>query len=803
MSSSPSSSDRVTTPLNHGSVAVRYALNADWLFGEPIANPSPVDWPDHEMAAAAADPDLDEATFVVVQLPHTVVPLSWTNWDHTAWEQVWPYRKHFDVPGEMVGSRLFLDFEAANVAATVTLNGVRLGRHWGGYLPFSFEITDLVKPAGNVLAVLLDARFNLNVPPNLPPPAQSEDVDYWQPGGIHGTVTLRAEAPVYVRDVVATPRQVLDPAARRLEITAFVDALEPVSGATLEVALQSLDGAVLARLTGPATGLGAGASELSLTLEDLAGVELWDVDSPVLYRVLTTLRVAEGRRAQHRTRIGFREARFEREGFFLNGRRRYLFGANRHQHFPYAGFAMPARVQRRDAELLRGALNCVMVRCSHYPQSGAFLDACDELGLLVWEESAGWQYVGDDLWRTRAEEDITAMVVRDRNRPSVIIWAARLNETPDHPDWYAKTEAMVKALDDTRATSGTSHGAYQQTPYWQHDVFAYDDYSIDISPEGDHRPTLLPPREDRPYLIGETVTTWSSPARLYRRADGAEVQQHQAMDYAYVHDLARADPRYVGVLAWSAIDYHAGHRVNSRGMKTSGMIDTFRVLKPGAAMYRAQVERSVRLVLEPAFTWDPPVDGQQEHGDDNRTLGSSWGPGARAVIFCNCERIEVTVGGVHRATGRPDTEAFPHLVTAPTIVDLSMPSRQGADLLLEGYVGDELVITRQFSGSHHDDRLVVTTDDDEIAADGVDATRIQLGIADRFGQLRGRSQAQLTVEVTGPGVLIGEPVFDLTDTGAVGAVWVRSRGVADAGVISVVVGHPGLGHVSVVLRAVA
>jgi beta-galactosidase len=784
---------------HHGPDARRFAFNADWLFGGAVADPPPPDHPDDTAAAAAADPSLDDSHFEPITLPHTVVPLSWNQWDNVAWEKVWSYRKHFDLPEDLSG-RTFLDFEAANVTATVTVNGTRIGRHFGGYLPFSFEITDVVAATGNIVAVLVDSRFDLNVPPNIPAPVHAEEVDFWQPGGIHGSVTLRIEPTLFIADVAATVRSALEPAARRVEIVAHVDAGVATTGGVLDVSIIDASGVVTASATTAVPELPAGTAEIALVVDGLEEVELWDVDAPHLYGVVTALRSADGSVHEHRTRIGFREARFELDGFFLNGRRRYLFGANRHQHYPFAGFAMPARVQRRDAELLRHELNCIMVRCSHYPQFSAFLDACDEIGLLVWEEAPGWQYVGDHQWQDRAKDAIRAMIVRDRNRPSVIIWAARLNETPDHPDFYSETEAMVKALDDTRATSGTSHGPYHDTPFWQHDVFAYDDYSIDVLPDGDHRPTLRPPRTDRPYLIGETVTSWSSPARLYRRADGPLVQQHQAMDYAYVHEIARADPRYTGVLAWSAIDYQAGHIVNHRGMKTSGLLDVFRVPKPGAAMYRAQIEPTERIVLEPAFTWDPPVERQFRPGNDNRTVPDGWGPGERAVIFTNCDRIEVHVGGQHRATARPSREEFPHLVTPPTIVDLRVNGREGADLVLEGYLDDALVITRRYSGNRAADVLCLRVDDPAIVADGVDATRVELAIVDQFGEPRGSSQVRVALELRGPGRLIGEPVFDFSETGAVGAVWVRSRAQGDTGLATVIASHPRLGAANVTIE---
>ena len=130
----------------------------------------------------------------------------------------------------------------------------------------------------------------------------------------------------------------------------------------------------------------------------------------------------------YRTAIGFREARFTPDGFMLNGEHVKLRGLNRHQTFPYVGGAMPARVQRRDAWILRRELHCNIVRTSHYPQSPAFLDACDELGLLVLEEIPGWQHIGDRAWQDLAVRNVGAMIRRDWNHPSIVLWGVRINE---------------------------------------------------------------------------------------------------------------------------------------------------------------------------------------------------------------------------------------------------------------------------------------------------------------------------------------------------------------------------------------
>ena len=344
-------------------------------------------------------PDLDDSGFAEVTLPHTVIPLSWRDWDPSAWERVWTYGKRFDAPPGADGRRVFLDFEAAMTRATVTLNGAELTDHLGGYLPFSVELTGLLRPRGNVLAVRLDSGFNLNVPPDRPAPEPSISVDYWQPGGIYRDVRLRVVPQVFLADVFAKPVKVLDPAARQVVVQATVDAAAGLGGQA-RVAVRLLgDGGEIASARAPVAIAGPGQVAVTVTLSGLEGVRLWDIDDPALYTVAAELRVDGEPVDEHRVRTGFREARFALDGFYLNGRRVKLFGANRHQFFPFAGGAMPARVQARDVEIMRRELNCNMVRCAHYPQAGAFCDACDERGLLAWEEAPGWGYLGDDAWK--------------------------------------------------------------------------------------------------------------------------------------------------------------------------------------------------------------------------------------------------------------------------------------------------------------------------------------------------------------------------------------------------------------------
>src|SRR5262249_47677749 len=206
------------------------------------------------------------------------------------------------------------------------------------------ELPGLRRPAGNVRAVRLDSAFNLNVPPDRPAPEPAISVDYWQPGGLYRDVRLRMVPPAYLADVFAKPVNVLDPAARQVVVQVTVDAARVPDG-PVQVAAELHDGErALAGAQVPVTVTQPGQVTVTATLAGLDHVELWDTTHPKLSRLVTRLYEDGVLGDEHGVRIGFREARFALDGFYLNGRRVKLFGANRHQFFPYAGGAMPARV---------------------------------------------------------------------------------------------------------------------------------------------------------------------------------------------------------------------------------------------------------------------------------------------------------------------------------------------------------------------------------------------------------------------------------------------------------------------------
>ncbi len=749
-----------TTPVR------TYAFNQRWLFGGRYAD-------------GAADPRYDDSGFAEVTLPHTVTPLSWGDWDPARWQGVWIYRKHFGLPREP-GTRVLADFDGVLVNATVVINGTVASQHRGGYLPWSAELTGHLTRGDNVLAVIADSRW-LPVPPD-GARGGAAAVDYLQPGGIYRDVTLRVVPEVFVSDVFARPADVLG-ARRRVEIQATIDAAGPAGRSRVTAELR--DGpAVLAAASTTVRVAAAGTTRASLAITGIGDVTLWSPATPKLYTVRVT--VAPSGRPPHTVDVttGFREAVFRVDGFYLNGERLKIFGLNRHQLFPYLGMAAPARLQRRDAEILRNELNCNTVRCSHYPPSPHFLDACDELGLMVWQEPPGWQYVGDAAWQDIVIQNVTDMVIRDRNRPSVIVWGTRLDETANYPGLYDRARQLAYRLDGSRQTTGAVD-VYSRAG-WAEDVFGYDDYHA-----RDGHAELLPPLPGVPYLVSEAVGAIDG-APSYRWADTAAVLAEQGLLHAEVHDIARSDPGYAGLLAWAGFDYQSlngGTRV-WRALKTPGVLDTFRAAKPGAAFYRSQLDPRVRPVILPAFFWDfgpgaPP-----------------GGPGPHAMIATNCDRLEIYVGGRHRAAGAPDRQNLGRLAYPPVFADLTTDGSGLPELRIDGYLGGRLVTSVVMSADPATDRLALAADDRSIQADGTDTTRLTFRVTDAHGNQRRRASGEVSLSLSGPATLVGDNPFDLGAYGGVGGAFVRSQ-PGRAGLVRVTARHPVLGQAAVRITVTA
>jgi beta-galactosidase len=747
-----------------------FPLSTEWLFGG-------------EYNAGSETTLYDDSGFAPVTLPHTVTPLSWRNWNVNAWQKVWIYRRHFNggplLGPQPPGNRILVDFEGVMINASVVINDQTVASHQGGYLPFSAELTGRVTTGDNLLSVVVDSR-GLPVPP-MSPGHGPRSIDFYQPGGIYRNVRLRVLPQAFLSDLFALPVNVLS-SQRRVDVECTIDsALTSHATGTLRVELT--DGSRQIAIQATTVSLGSpGVTTTKLSLTGLGPISLWSTESPKLYTVQATLAVPGVGSHRLSRQIGFREASFRPDGFFLNGERLPLFGLNRHQLYPYVGMSMPARVQRKDVEILKNEFNCNMVRCSHYPQSPDFLDACDELGLLVWEEAPGWHDVSSSAaWQDVVVQNVRDMVIRDRSRPSVVIWGTRLNETADLPGLWAATRQAAAELDGSRPSSGAM-SVHAETG-WNEDVFAFNDYGINAKTDV---PALNPPLPGLPYMITEAVGVVETRPQHFAWTDPPALLAKQASLHAQAQSLARFDPAYSGMLAWAGFDYASPLGLGPDGVKWAGVADGFRIPKPGAAIYKSQVDPSVRPVIVPAFFWE---------------IGET--PTGPAMIASNCEQLEIFIGGAHLSTAQPASGSLLYggLHHPPFLVSLPVgPWAVPPELLIVGYVGGQQVAEVRMSADPADDTLAMAADDATISADGVDATRVVFRAVDAYGNQRRYPAGEVALTMSGPATLIGDNPFAFGAYGGLGAVWLRSA-AGQPGIITLGASQPELGLAEVRVRS--
>jgi beta-galactosidase len=704
-------------------------------------------------SAAAHERAFDDSGFDRVTVPHTNVRLPWHGFDDKEYEFVSMYRRHFRLPAGARGRRVFVDFEGVMTASTAWLNGVRLGEYKGGFTPFSFELTDHIDWDGdNVLAVEVDSTERADIPPF------GYEIDYLTFGGIYREVQLRLVSPTYIGNFFAQTRDVLSGKPTLDVQCKLVSEMKSMdNGWTLEAVLFDGERQVAKASQPVPAGEEAWKSPITVHLDNLGAIDLWDLKSPKLYRVEVTLRNGDHVVDGDTRRIGFREARFTPQGFSLNGKIVKLRGLDRHQTFPWVGQAMPGRVQRQDALILRKNLKCNIVRTSHYPQSRHFLDACDEIGLLVLEEIPGWQHIGDQAWQDISVDNVDRMITRDWNHPSIILWGVRINESQDNHNFYVRTNALAHTLDPTRQTGGIR---YLYDSELLEDVFTMNDFGFPLRPP--NHPLYL-----NTEFVGHTYPT--------KTIDNIERLREHTIRHARVHDQLASNPQYAGGIGWCAFDYNTHSNFGSGDrICYHGVTDIWREPKPAAGFYRSQCDPEEEIVLVPAFHW--------ARGDEN--VGFT-----NALVSSNCEHLKFYVNDKLVAEADPDRKQFPHLKYAPFSADLANSLKDWGDLRIDGYIGGKQVISRSFSGRGADRKFVLAPDDTTLVGDGTDSTRVVLRVTDEFGAIRPFAADAIRLQISGPAEIVGDNPFSLV--GGQGAVWIRALEVA--GKAKLIAVHPTLG----------
>ena len=562
---------------------------------------------------------LGEGTGEKVRIPHNVkeMPLHYS--DHEAYQMVCGYRHSLTLDASLRGQRHFVRFDGAAHIATVYCNGVELCTHRCGYTAFRVDITDQVRYGeDNIIAVKLDTTENPAVPPF------GFVIDYLTYGGLYREVWVESKNPSHIEDLYLTT-----PSLTRLNIQ--VTALN-AQGCTYRTELLEESGCPVLTQENPATG-----APFALIYPE---AKPWELENPKRYICRVSLISPEGEVLDTvEDKFGFRTAEFKANEFLLNGKKVFLRGLNRHQSYPYIGYAATESLQREDARILKEELGCVIIRTSHYPQSKHFIDECDKLGLLVFTEIPGWQHIGDESWKEQAIENVKEMVLQYRNHPSIILWGVRINESQDDNDFYIRTNAMAHALDPSRATSGVR---FIKHSHLYEDVYSYNDFSHTGKNAGVEPKKAVTPDLTKALLISEN-NGHMFPTKPF---DTWQRRQEHALRHARVQNDAAADGAHVGCISWCMFDYTT-HKDFGSGDRICyhGVMDSFRNPKSAAYFYAAQQEKSPVLHLTSSMDIGDYPAG---------TIGES-------AVFSNADEVRLYKNGDYVTTLQPGNyKALPH-----------------------------------------------------------------------------------------------------------------------------------------------
>ena len=602
---------------------MRIDINNGWLWAEDF---------NEEMVK----PSYEEGGMESVRIPHTVKVTPLNYFDEHVYQMVSCYRKTIDVPAEWKDKKVFITFDAVAHEAEVFVNGVSVAKHSCGYTAFTADISEHLKfGEKNVIAVKCDSRESLNVPPF------GFVIDYMTYGGIYREVHLDVKEKDHIKDVFVS-------AGADKTVTVKTD----IEG----------EGELVCVINDTASGevVFAGPCEKDVKIK-VEEAELWTLDDPKLYELTMTLRNG-GREDTFTVRFGFRDAVFKTDGFYLNGVKIKLRGLNRHQCWPYVGYAMPKSMQRMDADILKNELGLNAVRTSHYPQSHHFIDRCDEIGLLVFTEIPGWQNIGDEAWKEQAVINTREMVTQYRNHPSIILWGVRINESVDCDELYVRTNKEAHDLDPTRQTSGVR---YLKKSSLLEDVYAFNDFSHNGKTAGCEQKKNVTSDMNKPYFISE-YNGHMFPTKAF---DSELHRQEHALRHCNVLDSVMGNEDILGSFGWCMFDYNT-HKDFGSGDRVCyhGVTDMFRNFKLAAYAYASQ-NKELAPVLEVSSSMDIG-----EHPAGNR---------GEVYIFSNCDSVKMYKNDVFIKEYTREDSSYKNLISPPMLID--------------DYIGDQMKEKEGFS----------------------------------------------------------------------------------------------------------
>lgn len=724
----------------------------------------------------AEQTDFDDSEWDVVSTPHGLELISSqasgsNNYQGEAW-----YRKHFTVPDSIEDKRLVVYFEAVMGKSKVWLNGELLTTHYGGYLPFSVDISGKIrKGEENIIAVWADNSDD----PNYPPGKSQTVLDFSYFGGIYRDVWLVSTDDVYVTDpnhvdkvagggVFIHYENLSEKSVNVIVETDIANTKNKNQSVNLEYILKDNTGNIVSKGGSKVLVLADSNVDAKYSFK-VNKPELWSPKSPYLYNLEIHLIGEDNETIDGvRKKIGIRKIEFKgKEGFYLNNKPYdgKLMGANRHQDYGYVGNALPNSGQWRDALILKEA-GCEVVRAAHYPADQAFMDACDAVGLFFIVATPGWQFWNDDnpQFEERVYKDIREMVRRDRNYASVLLWEPILNET-HYPDYFARNVHNIVHEEypyqgaftacDTRAKGMEyfdvvySHPLYaDKFKVWEPDSqnAKVDHIKFDYSNES---------RSVFTREWGDNVDDWNAHNSTSRvaRGWGEAPQLIQANHYAKTkyrftnwESLYSTPDQHVGGALWHAFDHQRGYHPDPF---YGGLTDIFRQPKYSYYLFKAQqkpdhIEPMVYIAHEMSPFSSPDV-----------------------TVFTNCEEVRLIVFEKDTLALRQNTK-----LNMPSPVMLfedafdfmaykrlyRKKKHAKVNIIAEGIIDGKVVVRTKKVPANRKTKIKLELADKGIplTANGADFIPVIASIIDDDGNVKRLNQDYIRFEIEGEGNIIGD-----------------------------------------------
>jgi beta-galactosidase len=656
------------------------------------------------------DPDLLNKGFYPLGRKYPATSVGW-------------YRRVFELPAEDAGKRITVEFDGSYRETMVLFNGFYIGRHNGGYDPFSFDVSDFAYVGQrNVLLVRVDAT--------------QSDGWFYEGAGIYRHVWLVKTNPVHVKRWGTFVRSELQPGQASLSILTEVS-----NGGTEDrkarVVSRVLDpsGQTVGKHTSDSAAVAAGDEQSYRQEIAVKAPLLWSLEERNLYHLVTEIQVDGQLVDRYETPFGIRVVQFDADkGLLLNGKSVKLKGTCNHQDHAGIGSALPDAVQNYRISKLQ-EMGCNSIRTSHNPPTPELLDACDRMGMLVFDETRMMSSNPEGL------SQFENFVRRDRNHPSVFMWSMGNEEglanTPRGTLILAAMKALATRHDGSRPVSIAPAGAIGTGGLAVCDVAGYN--YMDPQAEEFHKKN-----PNKPVMGTETVSAVGTRGiYITDRAQGfvSSYDPYTTTGRASAEGWWRfcnARPWLSGGFVWTGFDYRGEPSPDQWPNISSqyGIIDTCGFPKDSFYYYQSWWTSKLVLHLFPHWNW-PGMEGKEI---------AVW-------AYSNVDRVELFLNG--RSLGGKEVKKDSHVAWVVKYAPGSIEAR--------GWKDGKLVTTTKRETSGRAAKLVMHTDRDAIFADGEDVAMFSVEVQDAQGRTVPITDNEVTFQVSGAGKLIGVGNGDPTD----------------------------------------